>query len=190
MSQPPRFPSFFSLIPSGVDGVRATLRQMVKTCRHFLKPIGDPCRIQALLSIRFLATQLTLGCAEKDYWGEVSALQIFCRDQIRYTGDLRQTETLQEPQYTVFSKSGDCDDKAILFCCLAECIGYPTRFCAIGVPTENDPRGECFSHVCGQALIEGRGWVNAECIPIDNNGTKVDLGWFPPDATCIMLAHN
>ncbi len=184
------FPSFFGVIPSGVDGVRATLRQMVKTCRGFLKPTsGDQNKAQALLSVRLLATNLTLGCAERDYWSEVACLQIFCRDSIRYVGDMAQSETLQEPQYTLFSKSGDCDDKAILFCCLAQCIGYPARFCAIGVPTENDPQGETFSHVCGQALIEGHGWVNAECIPIDDDGTKVDLGWFPPDATCMMLAH-
>jgi hypothetical protein len=184
------FPASFGFIPSGIAGVRATLKQMVKTTRGFLKPVGgNQAKVQALLSVRLLATNLTLNCAEKDYWAECSALQVFVRDSIRYVADMAQSETLQEPHYTLYSKSGDCDDKAILFCCLAQCIGYPARFCALGVPTEDDPQGECFSHVCGQVLIEGRGWVNAECIPIDDEGTKVDLGWFPPDVTCMMFAH-
>jgi hypothetical protein len=183
----PAFPAFFSTIPSGVDGVRATLRLMVKTCRKFLKPAASDT--QALLAVRLCATNLTLGLPEKDYWGEISAIHQFCRDEIRYVGDLAQSETLQEPQYTLFSKCGDCDDKSILFCCLAQCIGYPVRFCALGIPTTDDPHGEQFSHVSPQALIQGYGWVNAECIPIDESGTKVELGWFPPDASCMMLAH-
>src|SRR5271166_5851389 len=179
----------FGSIPSGLDGVRATLRIMVGTCRHFLKPsAGDVERTQALLSLRMLASELVLPVPEKDYLSECAALHAFARDAIRYTEDMRGAEQLQYPDFTLQTRSGDCDDKAILFCCLASCIGRATRFIAIGVPTDDDLNGDAFSHVCGQALIPGHGWVNAECIPIDDNGTNVDFGWFPPDATCIMLA--
>lgn len=188
--QPPRYPAFFGSIPSGVNGVKATLRLMVDRCRKFLRPNSGNIRdAQRLLSIRQCAQQLTYPVPEKDYWGEVEALHLFVRDQIRYTGDMLWAETIQDPDYTLSEKSGDCDDKSILFCCLANSIGYPTRFCAVGMPSESDPNGENFSHVSGQALIDGCGWVNAECIPIDESGTKVDLGWFPPQVTCVMLAH-
>jgi len=93
-------------------------------------------------------------------------------------------ETVQYPDKTLQIGSGDCDDKSLLLCTLAHCIGYPSRFCAIAV---NDEDG--FSHVSAQILVDGHGWMNAETIPIDDNGTKVDLGWFPPDATQIMRAH-
>jgi transglutaminase-like putative cysteine protease len=180
----------FGSIPSGLDGVRATLRLMVGTTRHFLKPTaGDADRVQALLQVRMMASNLVLDIPEKDYFNECAALQRFARDAIRYTEDMRGAEQLQYPDFTLATQAGDCDDKAILFCSLASCIGRATRFAAIAVPTDDDPNGECFSHVCGQAMVPGRGWINAECIPIDDQGTKVEFGWFPPDATCIMLAH-
>lgn len=183
-------PAYFGSIPSGVAGVKATLRLMVNRCRKFLRPTsGDLRDAQRLLMIRQCAQQITYHVAEKDYWGEVSALQLFVRDTIKYQHDMLDAETIQDPDYTLTVKSGDCDDKSILFCCLANCIGYPTRFCAVGMPSDADPNGDNFSHVSGQALIDGCGWVNAECIPIDEAGTKVELGWFPPEATCLMLAH-
>ena len=72
---------------------------------------------------------------------------------------------------------GDCDDKATLLNALAASIGFSTRFCAIGV------RGGDFSHVMAQMRL-GSGWINAETIV-----PGIPLGWFPPDATCTMLAH-
>jgi transglutaminase-like putative cysteine protease len=173
---------YFGSIPSGLDGVRATLRIMVAVVRGFLKPT-TPEATHALLLVRVTAQTTVQNCADKDYWCEASKLQIFVRDKIRYVRDMREAETIQHPDKTLLLQSGDCDDKAILFCALAECIGFDTRFCAIGV------QGEDFSHVSAQALVPGKGWVNAETIPIDSQGSKVPFGWFPPDATCLMLAH-
>jgi hypothetical protein len=182
--------AYFGSIPSGLAGVKKTLGTMVAICRHTLKPAsGDIHRTQVLLSLRTLASQLVLNCPEKDWFAECSTLQEFVRDAIRYTEDMRGAEQLQYPEYTLETRSGDCDDKAILFCCLASCIGRQTRFVAIAVPSDDDPNGDFFSHVCGQALIPGRGWINAECIPIDDDGTKVPFGWFPPDFTQCMPAH-
>ena len=188
--QSPQFPSYFGSIPSGVAGVKATLRLMVDRCRKFLHPnSGNLDDAQRLLSVRRCAQELTYPVAEKDYWGEISALHLFVRDQIRYTHDMLCAETIQDPDYTLTVRSGDCDDKSILFCCLANCIGYRTRFCAVGMPSELDPNGDNFSHVSGQCLIDDCGWINAECIPIDETGTKVELGWVPPQVTCLMFAH-
>lgn len=190
MQQIAQYPAFFGSIPSGDRGVRATLNLMVNRCRKFLRPkSGSMNDAQRLLKIRRCAQELTFPVPEKDYWGEIEALQIFVRDEIRYTHDMLDAETVQDPDYTLDVRSGDCDDKSILFACLANCIGYPTRFCAIAMPSDADPLGQNFSHVSGQALIDQCGWVNAECIPVDEMGTKVDLGWFPPQATRCMLAY-
>lgn len=178
------FTGYFGSIPGGLDGVRSTLRTMVAIVRQTLKPpVGDSIKTQRLITLRVTAQRLVQPCASKDYHAEAAHLHGFVRDSIRYTRDMRQAETVQFPNETLTLKSGDCDDKALLFCALAECVGFETRFCAIGV------NGEDFSHVSGQCLIPGKGWVNAETIPIDDHGTVVPLGWFPPDATCLMLAH-
>lgn len=176
--------AFMGSIPGGIAGVRSTLRLMVGIVRTFLKPPStDAEKTAALLAARLLAQGLVQSCADKDYECEATKIQVFVRDKIRYTRDIRTAETLQYPDKTLLLASGDCDDKAILFCTLAECVGFETRFCAIGVS------GGEFSHVSAQVMIPGAGWVNAETIPVDDVGTKVPLGWFPPDCTCLMLAH-
>lgn len=175
----------FTQIPGGMEGVRETLKRMVGICRSFLKPkSSDYEAIQSLLYVRITAQKAVQHCREKDYMAEASALHRVARDQIRYVGDHLTAETLQYPDKTLLIGSGDCDDKALLFASLAHCIGYPSRFCAIEVANEG-----VFSHVSPQILVNGYGWCNAECIPIDDRGTKVDLGWFPPDATQVMKAH-
>ena len=171
-------------IPGGVEGVKATLRAMVATVRAFTKPKPhDSEKIAGLLSVRLTAQNIVQGLPPKDYWAEANALFLFVRDHIRYVRDMRQMETLYFPDKTLALKAGDCDDMAMLFAALAETIGFETRFCAIGVD------GEEFSHVSAQCLVPGFGWVNAETIPIDDKGSKMPFGWFPPDATCLMLAH-
>lgn len=182
MGQPHR--GYFGAIPSGIAGVRATLDTMVKVAREFLKPpVGHAAKTDSLLCVRMAAMEIVQCVPEKQYYREIAALHEFTRDRIRYTMDMLNAETVQYPDVTLEIQAGDCDDKSLLFCCLANCIGYDTRFCAVGV------NGGDFSHVSGQALIPGRGWVNAETIPIDDAATKVPLGWFPPDATCIMLRN-
>jgi transglutaminase-like putative cysteine protease len=173
------------LIPDGIEGVRATLKRMVRISREFLKPKPHNKEgIESLLYVRITAQRAVQHCREKDYLGEVAALHALVRDQVRYIRDHLTAETLQLPDKTLQIGSGDCDDKSILLCTLAHCIGYPSRFCAIAVNDEPD-----FSHVSAQILVDGCGWLNAETIPINDRGDKVDLGWFPPDATQVMKAH-
>ncbi|MGH7743759.1 MAG: transglutaminase domain-containing protein [Candidatus Dormibacteria bacterium] len=129
------------------------------------------------------AAQLVAGCPEKDDVCEASTLHAFVRDNIRYVGDIRNVETIKFPDQTLNLGYGDCDDKALLLAALAEAINFSTRFCAVGL------NGETYSHVLPQILIRGRGWTSAEVIPIDDAGTRAPFGWFPPDATCLMVAH-
>ncbi len=176
------FPASFGSIPSGLPGVKATLKTMVGIVRATINP-KSPDRVSALVTLRTTAQNIVHHCPEKDFMCEASALQAWVRDSIRYTRDMRTAETLQYPDVTLIKRSGDCDDKSMLLATLAECVGFHTRFCAVGV------RGESFSHVSAQLLVPGSGWINAETIPIDSVGTKAPLGWFPSDATCLMLAH-
>lgn len=154
-------------IPGGNAGVRTTLAMMVQLARTY----------KADLNIRTLAVELVQPCPPRDRRAELSTLQTFVRDQIRYVGDIDNIETLQTPIQTLKLSAGDCDDKATLLSSLAGAIGFPTRFCAIGV------KGEPFSHVMAQAML-GAGWVNCETII-----PGAEVGWFPPDATSVMLAH-
>jgi transglutaminase-like putative cysteine protease len=154
-------------VPGGRAGVARTLELMCSLVNQY----------KTDLNVRTLAVELVQSCAPKDRRCELSALQHFVRDQIRYVADIESVETLQTPVQTLKLQAGDCDDKATLLNALAAAIGMATRFCAIGV------RGGPFSHVMSQVAL-GRGWINCETIV-----PGVEIGWFPPDATQGMLAH-
>lgn len=173
-------------IPSGLGGVRRTLRLMVDVASTFKTDLH--VRTLAVCLVGGRVVTLVDGkqvryplCRPKDYEGELRCLHAFVRDHIRYIRDVEGVETLQTPVQTLNVLAGDCDDKAMLFNALAGSIGFQTRFAAIGV------RGMPFSHVMGQALLEDRGqYINAETILTD---PPVELGWEPPDATEVMYAH-
>jgi hypothetical protein len=129
------------------------------------------------VSVRQLAQQVVHSCAPKDYGCEVTQLQHFVRDQIRYVRDVRDVETIQTPRRTLEVQGGDCDDKALVLSALLESIGFRTRFEAIGV------RGGDYSHVL-TAVQLGRGWI-----PLETILPNVEPGWFPPDQTRLMVAH-
>lgn len=168
------FNSYLGQIPAGREGVKATLKIMVMVAR----------KSKAALPVRTLAQQLVQSCPENDRHCEAATLHAFVRDSIRYVGDIHDMETIQYPEQTLQLRSGDCDDKALLLASLLLSIGFPSRFCAVKVNGSN-----AYSHVLAQTLIPGEGWISAEVIPIDGRQEKAPLGWFPPDATCFMLAH-
>ena len=167
-------------IPGGEAGVASTLKLMVDIVRQY----------RAHPLIRVTAQRLVSDCPSRDACCQVKTLHAWVRDHIKYLPDVRDVETLQTPDYTLQAMSGDCDDSATLLCSLLESIGKQCRFCAIGV------RGGGFSHVSGQVLLGSR-WVNLETIVptlkeawgIYPMGHPTPIGWFPSDATCIMLAR-
>ena len=154
-------------LPTGVNATKRTLAVMVDLVRQY----------KTDMNVRSTAIQLTSLCQPKDRRCELTQLQHFVRDSIRYVGDVDGVETVQTPVATLRLGAGDCDDKSVLLCALAASIGFATRFCAVGV------RGGDFSHVMAQAKL-GTGYINMETIVPD-----VEIGWFPPDATCVMTAH-
>lgn len=167
------YTSFLGSIPEGDDGVKATLRIMVSVVR----------KTKTSLPVLTLARSIVKSCAPKDYVCEATALQQYVQKAIRYTRDINDVETIQYPEQTLSLGTGDCDDMAILFAALAESVGFPTRFAAVGLS------GQGFSHVLAQLMIPGQGWVSAEVIPIDSNNSQAALGWYPPEGTTFMLYH-
>lgn len=172
-------------IPSGRAGVQATLAVMVRLVRQY----------KAHPLIRETARALVQGCADRNYDCEIAALQGFVRDQIRYTSDVSGVETLQSPVVTLgylepaFGQyasggiaSGDCDDKSVLLASLLLAVGIPGAFCAVQV----DQSG-IYSHVLVEARLRRR--TGVEYVPLETIIDGVGPGWFPPDATCFMLAH-
>jgi transglutaminase-like putative cysteine protease len=143
-------------IPSGVDGVRTTLRIMRDLVRKH----------RATLAVREFATRLTQHLPQKDWAGQVRALHEFVRDGVRYVKDVNGVETVQAPPYTLAMRYGDCDDKSTLLAALLESIGHPARFLAIGAAPGR------FSHV----LVETR--IGSRWIPLETTAPVVP-GWAP-----------
>jgi transglutaminase-like putative cysteine protease len=167
-------------IPSGEAGVAETLKIMVDMVLQY----------RASPTVRVTAQSLVTDCPSRDSVCQVSALQAFVRDRIKYLPDVRNVETIQTPDYTLTMGSGDCDDQAVLTASLAESLGKQTRFLAQAI------RGGDFSHVSSQVLL-GTRWVNLETIlPTLKEpwgglpaGTPTPIGWFPPDVTRVMPAR-
>ncbi len=183
-------------IPSGLAGVKATLRLMVELVRRY----------KAHPLIRQTAVALVQGCPERSEACEAAALQSFVRDSIRYVADVAGVETLQTPVVTLGyletrpptwdlsgrmldpgeyapggTAAGDCDDKSVLLATLLQAISIPGRFCAVGV------NGEALSHVLVEARLRQRNSVTY--LPLETILPGVPAGWFPPDASCFMVAH-
>lgn len=117
--------------------------------------------------MRALTASLVLNVTAKDYRAEVEKVFDFVRDNVRYTQDINDVETIQYPVNTLEFGYGDCDDMATLLASMLESIGHPCRFAAVGTVA-----GE-FEHVLIQTLI-GTSWVALD--PTEDH----PMGWAPP----------
>lgn len=154
-------------IPSGKEGIRATLKIMGKLVKDYRRN----------RTVRELALHLVRHLQQKNFYGEVEAIHHFVKEKIRYVKDIKNVETLQSPLQTLRLKAGDCDDKSILVASLLESIGHPTRFLAVGF------KANSLSHVFVQTKI-GNKWVSVECTE------PVALGWTPKNVKNIMIHNN
>lgn len=160
-------PNQLSGLPEGVDGIRKTLKIMVQLARQYQKDMG----------VVQLSRDLTDPLPQKDFSGELEALQRFVRDCIRYVRDPEDVELVQTPKATLETARGDCDDKATLLASLLKSIGFPTRFVAVGIA------GGPYSHVYVEARL-GTRWI-----PLETIVEGAEPGWSPPDKTRLMVAH-
>jgi len=154
-------------IPTGAQGVRATLRAMRKITHTY----------KTAPAVRELAMHLTSNLPEKNWSLQAAAVHAFVRDRIRYTRDVRGVETLQTPIQTLRLGQGDCDDKSMLVAALLESIGHPTRFVAVGFTPGT------FSHVFPQTKIGGK-WVTLETTE------AWPMGRGPQKVKSSMIEHN
>jgi transglutaminase-like putative cysteine protease len=153
-------------LPDGVAGIKYTLAQMVKYAQAGRK--SPP--------VRFLAEQIVRDVKPKSYTEEARAIQEYVRDHIRYTRDIRGTETLATPDQTIRRGVGDCDDMSLLASALLESIGHPTRFVAVGASPGD------YSHVLVETRV-GRNWIPVETTE------NVPLGWYPPGMNARLVYH-
>lgn len=118
------------------------------------------------------AQQLVRGVNQKDYFAQAQKLFSFIRNKVQYVRDPVGVEFVKTPLKTLYDRTGDCDDQAVLFSALARAIGFRTRLKAI----KSDPRWPSeFSHVYSQVQIPGKGWVTADTIVPGKS-----LGWEAP----------
>lgn len=153
-------------IPEGRAGVIVTLKAMRKLAREYRK---NP-------TIVYLSRSLLSGVAQKDWMEEIRRLHFFVRDNIRYTLDVNDVETLLSPVHLLEIGHGDCDDKATLLAAMLESVGHPARFVAVGaIPGE-------LSHVYVETRV-GDSWI-----PLDPT-EPVDIGWQPPNMAERYTVH-
>jgi transglutaminase-like putative cysteine protease len=155
------------IIPSGVEGVRATLNEMRKFVRDYKK--SD--------QVRSTAAEIVSPLQQKNFMGEIKRLHAYVRDAIRYLRDIHGVEVVQSPPETLRRGYGDCDDKAVLLAALLESIGHPTRFVAVGKAPGK------FTHVYVETR-RGPNWIALETTE------PVDVGWQPKNILARMVAHN
>lgn len=155
--------------PDGASGTRETLKHMRQLVQDGKR---DPYN-------RDLANLLTSDVAEKNWLAEISAVFFFVRDGIRYALDTNGVEVLQSARVTATLGYGDCDDKCVALATWLESVGHVCRFVALGF----GPVGE-FSHVIVEVSAAGE----SEFFPLDAT-EPVPPGWFPPGATCAMIAE-
>jgi len=130
--------------------------------------MSDPARVAFLRSvaepagrdprIRDLAAQILsqAGVDQRQYEQQAAVLLRWVQGNIAYLNE--PGETLQDPNYTLRVKHGDCDDMAILLAALYESIRLPWKFVLAGsMPSTRErvrwvegqpfPRGAVMGHI-------------------------------------------
>lgn len=150
-------------LPDGPAGIRETLKLM-KVLANRGKTNGD---------IISKGNELLMYVPPKQWFQQVKALWTFVKNDIRYTRDVKEVETLYYPEQTLAQRYGDCDDKSVLLASLLLATGHPVRFVAVGFKPDD------YSHVFPETLI-GKIWVPLETTE------PVDIGWSPPNVVSRM----
>lgn len=148
-----------------VDGWHGTVRTIRQMQRLVDQGKKDP-------TVQFTARQIARKHHPKSYLGQARGIFEFVKKYIHYVRDPRDVELIHAPLYTLQARAGDCDDQVILFCSLAEAIGFKCRFKTIKAdpkfPTE-------FSHIYSEIHVPGKGWM-----PADTIVERAKLGWEAP----------
>jgi hypothetical protein len=110
------------------------------------------------------------GIAPKDKWGEITSLFEWVRNNIRYTRDIFQVETLHTPRRMLELRAGDCDDMTILLGAMLKATGHPVRLCLVGFRRRYP---HLYSHIYPEVQIGNR-WIAIDAT------MHHPIGWAPP----------
>lgn len=127
-----------------------------------------------------LARSIVAAIPQKNYAAEAEALRAWVAQNIRYTQDVYDVETLQSPLVTLEMRQGDCDDQSTLLAALLNAVGHEARFVAVGMGAPDE-----FEHVIVETKI-GERWLPAETTE------PVTLGEYPwqPDEVRTRMNWN
>jgi len=137
----PQFSNRTLNFASGDEGTKQTLEVMRHAVREGVK---DPAIIP-------IARKLVEDLPEKDKWSEAVRLFDYVKDHIRYVNDPLDLETVVFPRTVMEVKSGDCDDKSVLFGALAIALGIPARFVAVKLPGK-----KIYTHVYPELYVNNK----------------------------------
>lgn len=162
-------PTLLMGLPDGADAdkKRETLKLMRDLTRSGKR---DP-------AVHDFACSLIQGCPPKNWRCEIECLWRWVLDNIRYTNDITDVETISDAQGVLDRGWGDCDDVSLLLATMLETTGHRTRFVALGKSYGD------FTHVIVEARC-GNGWI-----PLDATENRA-FGWSPPDMPFAMQMHN
>lgn len=124
---------------------------------------------QADQSMRELTEQIVAGLWPNDYLSEYVAVLNWVRRHIRYSRDPITIEQVKAPRATIETRTGDCDDMAVLLAAMVGHLGGESRFVAGAFRSH---RGRpVLSHVWCEAKDPSSGaWVALDPVP----GRRVD----------------
>jgi transglutaminase-like putative cysteine protease len=89
---------------------------------------------------------------EKNNVAEAQAIFAYLRKNVRYTSDILNVDSYQNPRHTLGFRAGDCDDYSITGCSLLLSIGIPCRLKVIQTKDSKDP-----NHIYAQAGLPRSG---------------------------------
>jgi len=148
-------------IPDGVAGTDATVAEMNRLVQEGLRS-GQ---------VRFTALEIIqeAGVEARDWAGEIQAIFDWVTDNIRYTKDPYELETVHSPDAILELRAGDCDDQSIILAALLQSLGHKTRFKVIA-----SRNAQVFNHVYIEVYLDG------EWIPLDATNPTPLVGWESP----------
>jgi len=91
------------------------------------------------LEIRRLVEQICSGLQSGDYAGEILACYYWVCQNIRYMRDPQEVELVKEPIVLLRTRSGDCDDAAVLLASMLMACGNECRFVLISFNPQKIP---------------------------------------------------
>jgi Transglutaminase-like superfamily len=157
----PPAPLYRAPLMGGDAGVSQTIQEMRSLVDQALR---DP-------SILRTAKDIVRSVPAFDDYAEAQALYNWVRQNIRFTKDPVDKETLYPPSELLQIRAGDCDDISMLLGTLLMAIGYPARLMTVAA------NGDEFSHV----YVEGQ--INGQWIPMDPARSDSQFGVAPPSYT-------